>query len=88
MKTARLSTKGQILLPKTLRNSHHWTAGMEFALEEVPSGVLLRPLRPFPPAKVADVYGCLPHRGRAKTVQEMDEAITKEVKARRTRGRY
>ncbi len=88
MEITRLSTKGQIVLPKNLRNSYRWAAGTEFVVEEVPGGVLLRPLRPFPPTKVKEVYGCLPYLGRPKTIEEMDEAITREVKARHARGRY
>ena len=30
METTRLSSKGQVIIPKTLRDAHHWLAGQEF----------------------------------------------------------
>ena len=44
METTRLSSKGQIILPKSIRASHQWEPGVEFAVEDTPEGVLLRPL--------------------------------------------
>ena len=34
METTRLSTKGQIVLPKTIRASRAWGPGTEFTVEE------------------------------------------------------
>ena len=45
MQTTRLSTKGQIILPKSIRDSRAWGAGTEFTVEETKDGVLLRPAR-------------------------------------------
>lgn len=42
METARLSTKGQILLPKNIRTSRAWRPGTEFIVEERPEGILPR----------------------------------------------
>jgi len=35
MEKVKLSSKGQVILPKSVRNAHGWQAGMEFILEEV-----------------------------------------------------
>lgn len=88
METTRLSAKGQIVLPKPIRDSHQWYPGTEFQVEEVNDGVLLRPVSPFPRTRVEDVSGCLRYTGRARTIREMERAIGKEVAARRGRGRY
>lgn len=88
METTKLSSKGQIILPKSVRDARHWKPGTEFAVEEKKEGVLLRPLKPFPPTKLEDVYGCLKYTGKPKTLKEMDEAIAKEVKRRHALGRY
>ncbi|MDO9490357.1 MAG: AbrB/MazE/SpoVT family DNA-binding domain-containing protein [Sphingomonadaceae bacterium] len=40
----RLSAKGQIVIPKDVRDSKRWTAGTAFEVIERPDGVLLRPL--------------------------------------------
>jgi AbrB family looped-hinge helix DNA binding protein len=86
--TTRLSSKGQVILPKAVRDAHNWRPGTDFALEEMGEGVLLRPLKPFPPTRIEDVAGCLRHKGRPKTVAEMDRGIAREVERRRARGRY
>ena len=88
MEKTRLSTKGQIIVPRAIRLAHHWGPGAEFLVEEVSEGILLRPLKPFAPTLLKDVAGCLKYTGRPKTVDEMNGAIAKEIKARRDRGRY
>jgi AbrB family looped-hinge helix DNA binding protein len=41
METTLLSSKGQVIIPKTIRSSHHWKAGTRFVIEEVKGGVLV-----------------------------------------------
>lgn len=88
METTKLSSKGQVIIPKSVRGARSWPPGTEFAVEEVSAGVLLRPLRPFEATTFDDVYGCLKYRGRAKTLRQMERTITKAVRARHDRGRY
>jgi len=88
METTRLSTKGQVILPKKLRDAHGWDPGTEFAVEDGPGGVTLRPLGPSPPSRLEDVAGCLRYAGKAKTLRQMENAIAKGVRERRDRGRY
>jgi len=59
METTRLSTKGQIVLPKTMRTSRAWGPGTEFTVEETGEGVLLRPAAHFPQTSLEEVAGCL-----------------------------
>jgi len=88
MDKTRLSPKGQVILPKAVRQAHGWPPGTEFSVEEFQDGVLLRPLRLFQPTRLEDVFGCLRHEGPAKTLQEMEEAIAEEVRRRHAGGRY
>jgi AbrB family looped-hinge helix DNA binding protein len=88
MEITRLSTKGQVILPKTIRDARGWGAGTELVVEETPGGVTLRPLRQSQPARLEDVVGCLRYTGRAKTLRQMEKAIAKGVRERRDRGRY
>ncbi|HEX3535967.1 MAG TPA: AbrB/MazE/SpoVT family DNA-binding domain-containing protein [Stellaceae bacterium] len=83
-----VSTKGQVILPKPIRDRRRWKAGTRLLVEETPEGVLLKPEPLFPPTRPEDVYGVLKYSGPAKTIEEMDEAIAREVKRRRARGRY
>jgi AbrB family looped-hinge helix DNA binding protein len=86
--TTTVSTKGQVILPKAIRQRRHWGPGTRLLVEETPDGVLLKPAPLFPPTRPEDVAGILAYKGRPKTLEEMDAAITAEVKRRHARGRY
>jgi AbrB family looped-hinge helix DNA binding protein len=88
MESTRLSSKGQIILPKAVRDAHHWKPGMAFSVEDTGDGVVLRPLKSMPPTRLEDVAGCLYRPGPRHSLREMDDAITAEIKGRRDRGRY
>jgi len=88
MENTRLSTKGQIILPKNIRTSRAWVPGTEFTVEETGDGVLLRPTGRFPDTNLAKVAGCLRPKRKSKTVAQMRAAIRREVMQRHDRGRY
>jgi AbrB family looped-hinge helix DNA binding protein len=88
MGTTRLSTKGQIVLPKAVRDSLAWEPGTEFIVEETGEGVLLRAAGPFPGSDLEKVAGCLRSKRKSKTLAQMDAAIGREVIRRHDRGRY
>jgi AbrB family looped-hinge helix DNA binding protein len=86
--TTRLSTKGQIILPIEIRRRRRWEAGTRLIVEDTPEGVLLKPAPLFKETRPEEVFGMLPHRGPAKTVEEMQAGIEAEVQRRHARGRY
>ena len=88
MDTTKLSSKGQLILPKSVRDARNWRPGTEFQIEETPEGILLRALKPFAPTKLKDVVGSTGYAGPAKSTEEMNLAIGLGVKERRDRGRY
>lgn len=88
MEKTTLSSKGQVILPKIVRQVQDWAPGTEFSVEDVDEGVVLRPLKPFKPTKIEDAFGCLSYEGPAKTLVEMEEAISTEVRKRHESGRY
>ena len=88
MNTTRLSSKGQLVLPKAIRDADNLPEGTEFTVERVPQGVLLRPLRPFPATRLEEVIGCAGYRGSTRSAADMERAIAKGVKARRVLGRH
>jgi AbrB family looped-hinge helix DNA binding protein len=88
METTRLSTKGQVILPKAIREARAWKPGTEFTVELTDNGILLRPVRPFPPTTFEQVAGCLKWHGKPKTIKQMDDAVAQMVKSRHERGRY
>ena len=82
METTKLSSKGQIILPASIRAANQWQAGVEFAVESTAEGVLLRPLKPVAATTLDEVIGCAGYQGAAHGVAEMNAAITAELKAR------
>jgi AbrB family looped-hinge helix DNA binding protein len=88
MDTTKLSSKGQIILPKAVREANGWQAGIEFSVEQVAEGVLLRPLHPFAETRLEDVIGCAGYKGARKSLDDMARAIEDGVRARRAGGRY
>jgi AbrB family looped-hinge helix DNA binding protein len=88
METARVSSEGNITLPKTICESRGWSPGTELTVEETGEGVLLRPARHFPRTTLADLDAFPRYEGEPKTVEEMDEGIAREIRRRHERGRY
>lgn len=79
MEITRLSSKGQVIIPKAIREEHQWQAGLEFIVLDMGDGILLKPKRLFAPTSVADVAGCLDYTEEPKTLQEMQEAVRRAV---------
>lgn len=89
MPTITLSSKGQLVLPKEIRDRLHWEAGAKIQVEEVPGGVTLVSGKRLPPLKVSEVAGMLRRPGmKPLSIREMDESIAREVRRRHARGRY
>jgi AbrB family looped-hinge helix DNA binding protein len=88
METTRLSTKGQVVLPKDIRSARAWGPGTEFTVEETCDGVLLRPAGRFRASELAEVAGCLRSKRKPKTSEQMRAAVRREVIRRHDRGRY
>jgi len=84
----RVSNKGQIVIPKSIRASRAWGPGTELAVEETEAGVLLRSVQRFPATKLHEVAGCLAAKRKAKTLKEMRAAAARETIRRHERGKY
>ncbi len=84
----KISSKGQVVLPKAVRDKRHWKPGTLLTVEERPDGVLLKPVEKKKKFTVADWRGMLKHKGPAPTIEEMNAAIEEEVRRRHARGRY
>lgn len=85
MKTTRLSSKGQIIIPQSIRMSYKWESGLEFAVIEIDNGILLTPIKPFKSTSIKDVLGCTGYKGSKKTIKDMEKGIAKghEIQALR-----
>jgi AbrB family looped-hinge helix DNA binding protein len=80
MTTTVLSSKGQIIIPKPIRNAHNWKPGQKLEVIDSADGILLKQASPFPATTVEEVSGCLDYQGKSKTLAEMEEAIAKGVR--------
>ncbi len=75
METTRLSSKGQVIIPKPLRAAHQWEAGQELIAVDVGDGILLKPKKPFQETTLAEVAGSLKYQGKPKRLEELEDAI-------------
>jgi AbrB family looped-hinge helix DNA binding protein len=80
---ARISSKGQLVLPKEIRESRGLGPGSEVEIQEVPGGILLKLVRSPEPTSVEDLLGCTGYRGPRKTLKDMEEAIREVARAGR-----
>lgn len=80
--TTTISTKGQVILPKAIRDQRRWSAGTKLTVEDTPEGVLLKAGPVFPETSIDAVAGSLKRPGRALTLKQMDDAIAREAKRR------
>ena len=79
----KLSTKGQVILPKAVREHKGWAPGLELVVEETDDGVLLRRAPLFPSTRLEDVAGMLHRPGqRAMTIEDMDAGVMAEARRR------
>ncbi len=66
METVRVSSKGQIVIPKALREAGHIKAGTELIISAIADGFMLTPARRIKPTRVADGLGMLAKPDRKK----------------------
>lgn len=80
--TITLSTKGQVSLPKSIRQRRQWDVGTRLIVEDRPEGVLLRAAPVLKPTRSEEVFGSLKVAGPPKTLEEMDAAVAAEARRR------
>jgi AbrB family looped-hinge helix DNA binding protein len=83
LQPTRLSTKGQLIIPKEIRERHGWTPGMELIVEDHGDSVVLRRAEDLPVTTLEDLVGCASYRGPARTLEDMEAAIARGARERR-----
>lgn len=81
MARTRVSTKGQVVLPKEVRDRQGWAAGTELEVEACGDLVVLRPVRAVPRTTLEEVVGCIPYDGPPVSIEEMDAAVEQAARA-------
>lgn len=89
MRTTLLSSKGQIIIPKALRDARHWHAGTRLQVQETSDGLLLKAVVSdvkLPLAEgLAAIRKRIAYKGAAVSVDDMHAAVLSEA-ARRNKG--
>ena len=75
-----VSAKGQVVLPKAVRNHKQWPSGTRLLVEETADGVLLKRAPTFPASTIDEAFGYLAVDGPARSIEEMDKAVLREAK--------
>lgn len=83
--TTTVSTKGQVILPKAIRDGKGWRPGQQLVVEETRDGVLLRPASPFAPTRPEEVFGSLSHHGKRLSDEDIEKALRAAAKRRYAR---
>ena len=81
--STRLSAKGQVVIPKAIRDANGWSDGLELAVESTDVGVLLRPRALTRTRTAEDLLGCTGYRGPRMSLSEMEAAVAREARARK-----
>jgi len=82
MQTTHLSSKGQVIIPKAIREAYQLDAGQELEVEIVTQGILLKIKNKKPKSTLNDLIGCTSYQGNAKTLDEMKQSIQQGVIAK------
>lgn len=84
MTTTRLSSKGQVTIPKPIRSLLNWHPGQKLHVIDAADGIFLKAAQPFEETTLAGVAGCLARSGKAKALDEMRGAIRRGVEEIKT----
>jgi AbrB family looped-hinge helix DNA binding protein len=79
METVRLSSKGQFVLPKAIRDLHHWGPGTELLVMDTEEGVVIKPLKPFAATTFESPELSTVYKGGPLSLEEMDRAVAVEA---------
>jgi AbrB family looped-hinge helix DNA binding protein len=72
--TVKISDQGQVVIPKNVFDSLHWTDGMVLTLITTESGIMLTPtIQKKLPAN--SLRGCLQHNGDPIPTKELCKAV-------------
>jgi AbrB family looped-hinge helix DNA binding protein len=79
MQTTTLSSKGQVIIPKTLRAALRWAPGIQLEVHDTPEGVLLRPavlaLKASLPEGLAAIRRRVAYAGPTVSLEDMNAAV-------------
>jgi AbrB family looped-hinge helix DNA binding protein len=78
--TTNISTKGQVVLPKALRDALGWRPGDKLVVEKQATRLVLSRADEGGHTRIEDVAGCLGPAERVVSIEEMNHGIGKYVR--------
>lgn len=83
MDTVTLSSKGQLVIPKAVRDHAQVAPGSLFSVRYVDGEIRLRPVARSPAVTLDEVAGCLARHGRKRMSDSQTQTVIKtRLKAR------
>lgn len=73
--TITLSSKGQVVIPKEIRDQLHWETGLELTIETTESGVLLKTKPAGKKLRLEDLRGFLKYDGPPISTEELCKPV-------------
>ena len=73
--TIKLSSKGQVVIPKAIREQLHWEAGTELTIVPTGHGVLLQPSIKKGKHNLVDLRGMLKYEGPPISLEELCKPV-------------
>ena len=79
MISVALSSKGQFVLPKAIRNRHHWQAGTRLVVIDRGDEVVIKTAEPFAATSFESPDEISVYQGRSLSLADMDCAVASEA---------
>lgn len=73
--TITLSSKGQVVIPKEIRDELHWNAGTQITLISSASGVTLKAVPKKTGRRLEDLIGMLKHEGPPLSTEDLCKPV-------------
>lgn len=73
--TLKLSSKGQVVIPKEIRSQLHWDTGAELILVTNDSGITLKTKPKKTGRTLANLIGMLHHEGEPVSTEELCRTV-------------
>jgi len=79
MESVALSSKGQFVLPKAIRDRHHWLTGTRLVVIDRGDEVVIKAAEPFAATTFESPAALSIYKGRRLSLADMDHAIAVEA---------
>lgn len=79
MDSVALSSKGQFVLPKAIRDRHHWQAGTRLVVIDRCDEVVIKAAEPFAATSFESPDAESVYSGKCLSLDEMDRSVAAEA---------